>query len=54
MNDTPALLSEQPTDYLLERATQCRAMAQTATTQDVADALNRLARRFEMRAAERP
>jgi hypothetical protein len=42
-----------PTDYLLERATQLRAMAQTATTQEVVNALNRLAGRFEGVVAER-
>ena len=53
MKHPQALLSEQPTNYLFRLAAQYRAMARTATTQDVADALNRLAGRFETRAAMR-
>jgi hypothetical protein len=46
-------LSMQPTHYLLDRAAELRAMALTATTQPVADALIRLAERFERRGAMR-
>ena len=38
---------------LLDRATELRTMALTARTQPVADALNRLAMRFEVLAAKR-
>jgi hypothetical protein len=40
-------------DPLLDRATELRTMALTARTQPVADALNRLAERFEVLATER-
>jgi hypothetical protein len=49
--NTSGPLSAQPTQHLLDRAAELRAMALTATTQPVADALNRLAERFERRAA---
>jgi hypothetical protein len=59
MNDTATLLSvwlplsARPADYLLDRTAELRSMALTATTVDVADALIRLAERFERLAAER-
>jgi hypothetical protein len=46
-------LSEQSADELLARAAKYRSMAATASTQEVMDALRRLADRFEAKAAER-
>ncbi len=54
MGDMPTPISERTAAELPAKAAELRSMAATARTEDVRDALLRLARRFETVAAMRP